>query len=164
MELADLLATAFERIYDKINKEDIKTHVDEKGIEDFIDHCAWLAGASGAIGGFGGIITMLAGLPADTTYRIIQHFRVTLGIIYAKTGNLDLSFEQFMKIIGASLGINIAKGVGRVVLSNIAKKMLVKISAKSLGRAVPLVGAAVGGTINYSYIKNVAKSMNQLID
>src|SRR5579872_1958045 len=84
---ANLLATyAFRKIFDRVDKAAVKKSVDEMGLNRFIKRCARRAAATGFVSGSGGVATLVVGLPADVLNNLTQQFRVTLAVIYAKTG------------------------------------------------------------------------------
>ena len=89
---ANLLATyAFRRIFDRVDKVAVKRGVDEMGLSAFIKHCARLAATTGVVSGFGGVATMVVGVPADMLNCLTQQFRVTLAVIYAKSGDYEIT-------------------------------------------------------------------------
>src|ERR1700722_11710260 len=90
---ANLLATyAFRKVFARVDRAAVKKGVDEMGLNGFIKHCARLAATTGVISGMGGIATLAVGLPADVINNLTQQFRVTLAVIYAKTGDYEISF------------------------------------------------------------------------
>ncbi len=90
---ADLLATsAFRRVFHRIDKAAVKRGVDEMGLDGFIKHCARLAATTGLVTGVGGVATLVVGVPADMLNCLTQQFRVTLAVIYAKTGDYEVTF------------------------------------------------------------------------
>lgn len=132
------------------------------GIDAFIEHCARLAAGTGAITGLGGTFTMLIGIPFDMLNNLTQQFRITLGIIYSRRGTYQIGFDEFMSIVAVSLGVEAGMLVTRTVLENIAEKLLLRMGAKAGGRLIPLVGAIIGGTTNYLFIKGIGKSVKAL--
>jgi hypothetical protein len=157
-----LAQIGFRRVYDSINQYGIKKGVDEMGIDAFIEHCARLAAGTGAVTGFGGPVTFLIGIPADMVNNLTQQFRVTLGVIYHRRGTYNIAFDEFMSIVAVSVGVEAGLIMTRGVLEHIAERLLIRMGARVGGRLIPLVGAVVGGTTNYFFIKGVGRSMKRL--
>lgn len=161
--MAGRLATyGFKKVYDSIDQYGIKKGVDEMGLDGFIKHCARLAASTGAITGMGGAATLIVGIPIDLFNNLTQQFRVTLGVIYDRRGSYTVSFEEFMSIVAVSLGIEAGMIVTRSALENIAEKLLIRMGASAGGRLIPVMGAVVGGTTNYIFIKSIGASVKKL--
>jgi hypothetical protein len=152
----------FRKTFDSINQHGIQKGVDRMGLDGFIEHCARLAASTGAITGMGGAITVLVGIPADLFNNLAQQFRVTLGVIYARRGKYTVTFEELMSVVGVSLGLEAGLILTREILENIAEKLLLRMGAKAGGRLVPFIGAVVGGTTNYLFIKSVGASVKRI--
>ncbi|HEY4109515.1 hypothetical protein [Puia sp.] len=152
----------FRKIFDSINQHGIQKGVDRMGIDGFIEHCARLAASTGAVTGMGGAVTMIVGIPADLFNNFAQQFRVTLGIIYARRGNYNVSFEELMSVVGVSLGLEAGLLLTREILERVAEKLLLRMGARAGGRLIPVVGAVVGGTTNYLFIKGVGASVKRI--
>jgi hypothetical protein len=161
---ANLLATyAFRRVFERVDKVAVRRGVDEMGLNGFINHCARLAGATGFVSGIGGVATMVVGMPADMLNSLTQQFRVTLAVIYAKTGDCEVSFEDFMAIVAISIGVEAGVMITRSVLTGIAERLLLRMSERTAARFVPILGAAIGGTTNYFFIKGVGASLKRIV-
>lgn len=152
----------FRRIFDSINQHGIQKGVDRMGLDGFIEHCARLAASTGAITGMGGAVTVIVGIPADLFNNLAQQFRVTLGVIYARRGKYTVSFEELMSVVGVSLGLEAGLLLTRELLEKVAEKLLLRMGAKAGGRLVPVIGAVVGGTTNYLFIKSVGASVKRI--
>jgi hypothetical protein len=160
---ANLLATnAFRRVFDRVDKAAVKRGVDEMGLNGFIKHCARLAAATGLVSGVGGVATMVVSVPADMLNCMSQQFRVTLAVIYAKTGDYEVSFEDFMAIVAISIGVEAGVMITKSVLVRIAERLLVRMSERTAARVVPILGAAIGGATNYLFIKGIGASLKQV--
>jgi hypothetical protein len=161
---ANLLATyAFRRIFDRVDKAAVKRGVDEMGLNAFIKHCARLAATTGFVAGVGGAATLVVGLPADMLNSMTQQFRVTLAVIYAKTGEYEVSFEDFMAIVAISIGVEAGVIVTKTVLIRIAERLLLRLGERTAARLVPVLGAAIGGTTNYLFIKGIGSSLRRVV-
>lgn len=158
----ELLIETFGNAYNQLNGEQIAQAVDELGIDAFINNCASYAAVSGATTGLGGAITMVIGVPVDVINVIIQQFRVTLGVIYYKKGVYKVSFNDFMKIVGVSLGVEVGATIGKAILISIAKQILARLTASTASKAIPFVGGVVGGSINFGFIKFVGKAVKKV--
>ena len=152
----------FKRIYDSIDQYGIKKGVDQMGIDAYIKHCARIAASTGAITGLGGGVSMIVGIPVDLFNNLTQQFRVTLGVIYYRRGTYSLRFEEFMAIVAVSLGVDAGMIVTRSLLEEVAEKLFIRMGASAGGRLIPIIGAVVGGTVNYLFIKGVGASMKKL--
>ncbi|MGW7055077.1 hypothetical protein [Streptomyces sp. NPDC054887] len=153
------LGSSFEFIHRNLDSFKIKQEVDKRGIHGYIDHCARLAAATGVAAGSGGGLTLALGIPADIANTVAQQFKVTLAVIYHRTGRYAVSFEEFMKIVALSVGVEAsAKGLEYLVIK-VAQEVLKRLSARVVGRLIPFVGAVVGGTLNYAFIKGTGSSL-----
>ncbi|MFD2148417.1 hypothetical protein [Mucilaginibacter antarcticus] len=156
---ANLAKDGFKRIYNHIDQQTIKRGVDEMGIDKFVNQCALLAAGSGAVTGVGGFATMLVGVPLDMTNLIAQQFRVTLAVNYYKTGRSKVSFLELLGIVASSLSVDAGLAVSKRVVEEVASKLLLVLGSKSARRLVPVVGAVIGGSTNYMFIKKVARDL-----
>lgn len=161
---ANLLATfAFRRVFDRVDKAAVKRGVDEMGLNGFIKHCSRLAAATGVVSGVGGVATMVVSVPADMLNCMTQQFRVTLAVIYAKTGDYEVSFEDFMAIVAISIGVEAGVMITKSVLIRTAERLLVRMSERTAARIVPILGAAIGGATNYFFIKGIGASLKRVV-
>jgi len=159
---ANVLAQSLQKVFEGINQLEIKKKVDKMGIDGFINQCAILAATTGAASGFGGFATMIVGIPFDVINTVLQLFRVTLAVIYYKKGVYKVSFAELIKILGISMGIKVGVTLTKSVLINLANKILVRLSASVAGKAVPFLGAAIGGSVNYGFIKAVGTAVKHI--
>ncbi len=143
------------------------------------------AGTSGFITGLGGILTMPATIPANIVSVIYIQIRMIAAIAYM--GGHDLKDDRVRTLVYACLVGNpakdILKDIGIVVgtklttqaIKNIQGKTIVAINQKvgfrlltkfgqtgavNLGKAVPIVGGLIGGTVDSTttnIIGNVAR-------
>lgn len=157
--LTDLAKGGFKKLFNHIDQKTIKDGVDQMGIDKFVNQCALLAAGSGAITGVGGFATMLVGVPLDTANLITQQFRVTLAINYNQTGRSKVHFSELIGIVASSLKVDAGVAVTKRVIEEVAEKILISLGSKAARRLVPVVGAVIGGTTNYIFIKNVAKEL-----
>jgi hypothetical protein len=155
----NLAKGGFKNIYSHINPLSIKKGVDEQGIDKFVNQCALLAAGSGAMAGAGGFATMLVGVPLDMVNLITQQFRVTLAIHYHQTGRYKLQFSDFFKIVASSLKVDAGVTVTKNIMEEVAEKLLLSLGSKTAERLVPVVGAVIGGSANYLFIKKVARQL-----
>jgi hypothetical protein len=161
---ANLLATyTFRRVYDRVDKEAVKKGVKEMGLNGYIKHCARVAATTGVVSGIGGVATLVVGVPADVLNNLTQQFRVTLAVLYAKTGNYDVSFEDFMAIVAISVGVEAGVILTKTLLVRVAERLLIRMGERTAARVVPILGAAIGGATNYFFIKGIGASLQRLI-
>ena len=151
----------FEKIFKGIDQLNVKKGVDTMGIDRFVNQCAFLAAGSGAITGAGGIATMLIGVPIDFINLITQQFRVTMGVSYYYTGEYNVNFSHFIKIVAASLKVDTRMSVSKTIMEEVAEKLLINIGSKTAERLVPVLGAVIGGTANYLFIKRMAGTLKE---
>lgn len=159
---ASKLAQLFEGLFDNLNPEEIKESIDQNGIDKFISNSAGYAAASGVANGLGGFTTALFFLPVDVANNIIQQFRVTLGVIYHKKGVYKVSFSDFLKIVGMSLGVEVGATITKAAMLAIARQILIRLTASTAGKAIPILGALIGGSVNYGFITAIGHSLKSL--
>jgi hypothetical protein len=157
--LEQLAAGGFQKIYEQIDQLGIKKGVDQLGINKFTTQCALLAAGSGAITGLGGITTMLVGVPLDIINLITQQFRVTMAIAYHRTGTYEIRFDDFFRIVASSFKVDAGMAVSKEMMEKVAERILLNVGSKAAERLVPVVGAVIGGTANYLFIKRIAGNL-----
>lgn len=151
------IESSFKFIHRNLDKKGIKERLDRIGINSYINECAGLAAATGVASGLGGGATLALGIPADMANIILQQFKVTLAVIYAKTKSYKVKFKEFMRIVGISLGVEILFNLTSKIAQEIAKRLLVR----GAGRLIPLVGGVIGGGINFAFIKSIGKTLKK---
>ena len=152
----------FKKIFDHIDQFNIKRGVDKMGLDKFINQCAYLAAGSGAISGSGGIITMVVGMPVDFVNLITQQFRVTMAIMYYTKGSYQITFEEFMGLVATSFKIEAGVAMTKTVMENVAEKLLLGFGVRTAERLIPVVGAVIGGTANYLFVKRMADKVKEI--
>jgi len=152
----------FKQIFDRIDQLSIKKGVDKMGLDKFIEQCAYLAAGSGVISGTGGMLTMVIGVPVDFINLITQQFRVTMAVMYYTRGSYHVDFEEFMHFIATSLKVEAGVTLTKSMLEGVAEKLLLLFGTRTAERLVPVVGAVIGGTANYLFIKRMAESVKKL--
>jgi Na+-transporting NADH:ubiquinone oxidoreductase subunit NqrE len=163
-EKVDRLAKdGFHKIFEQIDQLKIKQGVDKLGLEKFINQCAFLAAGSGALTGLGGISTMLLGIPVDMINLITQQFRITMAINYYYRGEHRIGFDEFIKIVALSLKVDASVTVTKNILEEVAEKLMLNVGSKAAERLLPVVGAAIGGTANYLFIKKMSERTREMI-
>ena len=163
-EILNQIESSFKFIHENLDGFSISKHVEKKGIDNYINYCAGLAATTGVITGFGGGITLLLGLPADIANTISQQFRVTLAVIYNKTGRYKIKFSEFMKIVGLSIGIEVGFHSLQVLTIKIAQEIAKKIASRGFGRVIPILGGVVGGSMNFVFIKSIGTALQVMED
>ena len=162
MQASRLSQEGFKQIFDRINQLNIKNGVDKLGIDKFIEQCAYLAAGSGVISGTGGMLTMVVGVPLDFINLITQQFRVTMAIMYVKRGTYHIGFDEFMSMIATSLKVEAGVTLTKTMMEGVAEKLLMILGTRTAERLVPVVGAVIGGTANYLFIKRMAESVKKM--
>jgi hypothetical protein len=161
-KLEDLSQDTFKSLFVRIDQLGVKQGVDKMGLDRYVEQCARLAATTGAISGGGGVLTMAIGIPIDLLNMITQQFRVTLGIIYYYRGSYNMNFDEFISILAAVFQVEAGVTITKAIMERIAEKMMVRLGSKTAGRLIPVVGAVIGGTTNYMFIKRVADSVKKL--
>lgn len=153
------LAARLKSIYETVEFDAIKRDVDTKGIDKVISDAAVLAGSAGAVGGFGGGATAVLGIPAVVAVTVALQFRVTVAVIYHKTGEIKVDFDRFIKIVAVSLGVDVGVGIAASLVTAVASQILFRLGLRSVGIVIPLFGALVGGAASYAFITTVASTL-----
>lgn len=147
------------------------------------DHIV-IAGCSGALSGLGGFAAMFVSLPANVMHVLRTQMRMVLCLaalggydirtdevktaVYACFADISLQDYIIAKPIAAAIGKRIgAKAIEKIpfrVLTQINRavgfRLLAKFGAKSacnLGKAIPLIGAAIGFGIDSVSTKAIGK-------
>jgi hypothetical protein len=152
----------FKQVFDHIDQFKIKKGVDKMGLDKFINQCAIMAAGTGAISGSGGVLTMVVGMPVDVVNLITQQFRVTMAIMYYNRGGYQMGFEEFMKLVAISFKVETGIALSKTMMEGIAEKIILNLGVRTAERLIPVVGAVIGGTANYLFIKRMAKSVKEL--
>lgn len=158
----DLQQDTFKKLFTHIDQLGIKQGVDKMGVDKFVEHCARMAATTGAISGSGGMLTMAIGIPFDLLNMLTQQIRVTLGIIYYTRGTYHVGFDEFLSIMAAAFQVDAGIIITKNVLERGAERMMVRMGTKTAGRLIPFVGAIIGGTTNYLFIKRMAESIKRM--
>lgn len=123
-----------------------------------------LGAAMGAAGGFGGAATALAELPITTTLlmRVIQGVAAEHGFdpsdqnvqfdcltVFASAGPLASDDGADSGFLAARVALNGA--ALQRILQTVAPRLAAALGQKLAAQAVPVLGAAAGAAINYSY-------------
>lgn len=159
---SEKLSLGFLKIFDEIDQLKIKEQVDEIGINKFINKCSRRAAYTGALSGLAGVLALVIGVPADLINNTIQQFRVTLAVIYHKTGRYKISFEEFMKIVAVSVGVEASVTGIKFLAIKVAEKIILKQASRIPGKLIPGIGAFIGGGASFLFIKSLGKSLMKL--
>ena len=157
--LSSLAKGGFKTLFNHIDQTTIKNGVDEMGIDKFINQCALIAAGSGAASGVGGVATLIVGTPLDMLNLVMQQFRVTMAIRYHNTGVYKINFVECFRLVASSLKVDAGVTITKTIMEKVAGKMMLVFGRKTAGRLVPIVGAVIGGTANYFFIKRVAGNL-----
>ncbi|HSS98877.1 MAG TPA: EcsC family protein [Terriglobales bacterium] len=120
-----------------------------------------LALAEGAGFGLGGMITMLpdAGMLTAITLRLIQRLCLLYGF---ETKGHDQRLEMW-KAAAVAAGIDYGKDIAEKQMleklaPRIAERLAAKLGAESaekwVGRMIPLASSAIGGALNFSFVRS----------
>jgi len=108
------------------------------------------------------LLTMVVGIPFDFVNLITQQFRVTMAIMYHDRGTYELDFAEFMTLVATSLKVEASVALTKTMMEGIAEKLLMILGTRTAERMIPIVGAAIGGTTNYLFIKRMAHSVKRM--
>ena len=158
----DLQQDTFRKIFTHIDQLGIKQGVDKLGLEKFIEQCARLSATTGVITGGGGALTMAIGIPFDLINMLTQQIRVTLGIMYYNRGTYQITFDEFVSIMAAAMQVEAGIMITKNILEGGSERILLRLGSKTAARLIPVVGAVIGGTTNYLFIKRMAESVKRL--
>ena len=67
-----------------------------------------------------------------------------------------------MEIVGASLKVGVGTALEKAFKVAVARQILIRLSSSTAMRAIPFVGAAIVGSVNYGYIKGIGDSVKCL--
>lgn len=136
--------------------------------ERIIHDAERLAMAEGAGFGLGGMITVLpdAGLLTFITLRLIQR----LCLLYGFEENGTERRLQMWMAAAAAAGIDFSKDLAEKQMleklaPRIASRLAVRIGEESaekwVGRLVPLASSAIGGALNYSFVRTWGRRVHR---
>lgn len=159
----------------------------EKAAKSFINYQVAKCTTSGFLTGFGGIITLPVTIPANIGSVLYVQMRMiaciahmggyainddqTQTLIYACLAgvSVDAILKQAGIKIGTKLTQSMIKKIPRSVLTKINQKVGFRLVTKTgqtgiivLGKAVPVVGAVIGGTMDFIETKIIAKRAYKL--
>lgn len=142
---------------------------------------------NGFVTGFGGFSTMAVTLPANVTSVLYVQMRMIAAIAYIRGYDLNEDTVQtfvYACMIGKSsadifkkASVQFSNKLGNVVLKKIPGRVLININKKlgfrfitkggtkgviNLWKAVPLVGAGVGSTYDYTTTKVIANRAKKM--
>lgn len=142
------------------------------------------SGGIGAICGLGGALTMLVSMPSDLylTFRIQARMVLAIAYLYGWDINDEEMQTDALLVMGGNLGSTALKKVGiqigqeytkKAVQKHITKEVMKKInkvisrkiitkagekSLVSFAKLVPVIGAPIGGTIDYISTQMVGRT------
>ena len=157
--LSAMAKGGFKKLFNHIDQLTIKRGVDEMGIDKFINQCALLAAGSGAASGAGGLATLLVGAPLDMLNLVMQQFRVTMAIRYHNTGEYRINFIDCFRMVASSLKVDAGVTITKNIMEEVVAKLMLIFGSRAAERLLPVVGAVIGGTANYLFIKRVADNL-----
>ena len=98
----------------------------------------------------------------DFANLITQQFRITMAIMYYNRGSYQIDFDEFMSLVATSLRVEAGVALSKTMMEAIAEKLLMVLGTRAAELMIPIVGAAIGGTTNYIFIKRMADSVKKL--
>jgi hypothetical protein len=178
---ADVLASVLKKAVSSIDNFEIKTRVDDDGIDEFIWRCAGLSASTGFTTGFGGGLSMAFLIGVDLSNYLYQQVRITMGVIYARTGNYDVEFEEVLACMAVALGVRAAGSVavyggiqaGKSIGTNLAERETVRLvagelvkrlPASTVSKCVPILGGLIGAGFNLATLVAYGKAVLAIDD
>jgi hypothetical protein len=67
-----------------------------------------------------------------------------------------------MSLVATSLKVEAGIAITKTMMEGIAEKLLMVLGTRTAERLVPVVGAVIGGTANYLFIKRMSASIKKL--
>jgi hypothetical protein len=185
---ADIIADARSRGLDVQTTKDFRRQPHKYWrIEDLMNHYADSAARNSSIGGFtagfGGLPTVVALGSADLTnmaaqlYRLAQRLAILNGFdidspleqekahqIYLTALGFDSAAQAVLRQQMASAAAKAGKPWARSnyvikLILAVAQKLGVTITTKQAGKLIPIVGGAIGATVNYQFAKSAGQKM-----
>ena len=174
-------------IDDLVNDYTSKHKTVEETVKALINNSMVKCGTSGFLTGLGGLLTMVATLPANITSVIYVQLRMSCAI--AKIGGYDIHSDQVQTLIYACLtgsaasdvlkhaGITFGNKFGTALVKKIPGKTLQAINQKvgfrfmtkfgskgiiNLGSAVPIIGGVIGGSIDVASTKIIGDNVYKI--
>lgn len=158
-----LVQSMIEAVAARLDELKVREQVDAKGIDRVVEEAARAAALGGAAAGLGGAPGLVVGLPADTVNLLAQHLRVCCAVMYDRTGRLPGDPTELVRVAGLAVGVRLAGSLGgQVVAGRVSRALAERLSGRLLARAVPVAGAAVGAGLNYTHIRSVARTLQQV--
>lgn len=155
----------------------------ERAIARIVAEATTATGVSGALTGIGGLATSLVLLPANMASALVVNARMVGAIAHLRGYTVrdplvetfaamlvaGTAMKESLQVMGVTVGtkvtMNVVKNIPMSVIRAINKKVgffLVakygtKRAAVTVAKAVPFVGAAVGGAVDAGFTKLVAR-------
>lgn len=162
--------------YQNVDGLEIKSRVDDLGIKAFIASCAKRSASTGFAAGFGGGPTLAVLIGVDVANYLYQQIRVTLGVIYHRSGRYQASFEEVMTYMAVALGVRVAGAAAAyisiqagVAITNkvshqqltrlVIQHMLKQLPASATAKVIPGVGGVFGAGFNYVTLRGYGNAL-----
>lgn len=179
METAQELANNYLRKYNST----------DEAIDKFINWQQAKCATSGFLTGLGGIITLPVAIPANISSVIYIQTRMVAAIAYMR--GFDLKDDQVRTLVYVALtgqaaadilkqaGIKIGTNMSRVLIKRIPFEVIKQINKRvgfrlvtkfgekgviNLGKCIPLVGGAIGGTIDAVGTRTIGKTAKRVFN
>jgi len=156
--------------------QDLNEGIDKESLaKKIISRRAFKSGGIGAVCGLGGFITLPITMPSDMylTFRIQARMVLAIAHVYGWNIHDEEGATDILLVMGGNAGVNALKSLGvkmgqeytkKAVQKHITREVMKKInkvisrkiitkagekSAVSFAKAVPIVGAPIGGAFDY---------------
>lgn len=177
----------FGSAYDMANDYLHKSGSRDAAVKSLIDWQVAKSATSGFITGLGGLVTLPVAIPANISSVLLIQLQMILSI--AIIGGYDPKSDQvkslaFICLTGTAatavlkdVGISVGQKITERTLQNISDQVIRrinylvktrfltktgKIGALHLGKAIPIVGGVIGGTIDATTTRMVGKAARQV--
>jgi hypothetical protein len=173
-----MLEEVFRSLFEEIDTAKIRRDVDAlKASEpDFhsdeharllVRRAALRCAAAGAVSGFPSGLVAIGSLGAELAFLVYQQFRLILGIatVYGHEPSQRERFAEAMSCLAYASGVGIGKqGIATILDSatleggRLAERLGANFFRDRLTKAVPFVGVAAGGALNYVSVRAVGRA------
>jgi hypothetical protein len=173
-----MLEEVFRSLFEEIDTEKIRRDVAalKESEPDFhsdeharmlVRRTALRCAAAGAVSGLPSGLIAIGSLGAELAFLVFQQFRLILGIatVYGHEPSQRERFTEAMSCLAYASGVGIGKqGIATMLESatveggKIAEKIGANFFRERLTKAIPFVGVAAGGTLNYISVRAVGRA------
>ena len=173
-----MLEEVFRSLFEEIDTAKIRRDVDalkasepefhsDQHARMLVRRAALRCAAAGAVSGLPSGLVAIGSLGAELAFLVYQQFRLILGIatVYGHEPSQRERFAEAMSCLAYASGVGIGKqGIATMLESatveggRIAERIGANFFRDRLTKAVPFVGVAAGGALNYVSVRAVGRA------